>query len=287
MFRTLEKILSVVSVICFGALALPTDSMGAEVNVEVRFEGPRVSPNDTIHGLDALVAVNSPVTFILSIETDVLLNSSALGFRVYSPDGSSALADWLGDITVLGDWASSDVWTLTGPVLDQSLFDGALPDIFLFGGVTSPLDVESGYGPAPMTDIATVEGRFLVDNSIICIDTTFVPPSGEWLVTHSIEFERVSPTWGGLSNGYSEGGLCFTVSCCMVPGDANLDGRLNIADIICQIQDVFGEGCNRETDACIDTGDVNGSGMIDLADVILLVNYLFANGTAPICIPTG
>lgn len=280
------KFLTIVPVICFVPFALAVEIMGASVNVEVRFEGPRVSPNDTIHGLDALVAVNSPVKFILSLETDVLLDAGTLGFRIYSPDESSAAAEWLTGIIPLGAWASEETWTLSGPLVDVRLFDGALPDIFLIGGVVHPL-IGGGYAPAAQADIVSVEGRFLVDNSIICIDTTFVPPAGEWLMSFSDNKELIRPTWGASEGGYPDGGLCFTVSCCLLAGDANLDGRLNIADVMCQIGEVFGSSCNRETDACLDVGDVNGSGMVDIADVISLINYLFAGGQAPRCIPSG
>ncbi|MFQ5606706.1 MAG: S8 family serine peptidase [Candidatus Zixiibacteriota bacterium] len=61
-------------------------------------------------------------------------------------------------------------------------------------------------------------------------------------------------------------------------GDANGDGRLNIADVTFLITRIFASGKPPVTPAA---GDVNGDGLNDVADVTFFIAYLFSGGPAP------
>jgi hypothetical protein len=71
------------------------------------------------------------------------------------------------------------------------------------------------------------------------------------------------------------------------PGNANSDLRLDIADPIWIINELFREGT---PSSCRAATDANGDGLIDLSDATFLINYLFFSGAAPSsldCIEVG
>ncbi|HAK95667.1 MAG TPA: hypothetical protein DCM87_11850 [Planctomycetes bacterium] len=65
-------------------------------------------------------------------------------------------------------------------------------------------------------------------------------------------------------------------------GDANADGKLDIADAIKVLGYLFGGGTT--TLLCLDTGDANDDGKVDIADAIKILGHLFAN-TGPLPAP--
>jgi len=68
--------------------------------------------------------------------------------------------------------------------------------------------------------------------------------------------------------------------CCLIAGDANLDGAVNIADAVYMIQCIFvdclGHPCEKHLDA-------NCDGNWNIADVVFLINYIFKGGPPPCC----
>ena len=63
-----------------------------------------------------------------------------------------------------------------------------------------------------------------------------------------------------------------------VRGDANDDSRLNIADGIWMLNDLFQGGPHSDCDGA---NDANASGTYDASDAIFIFNYQFLNGPAP------
>ncbi|MFQ6033083.1 MAG: dockerin type I repeat-containing protein, partial [Candidatus Zixiibacteriota bacterium] len=61
-------------------------------------------------------------------------------------------------------------------------------------------------------------------------------------------------------------------------GDANNDGNIDIADVLCLLNYLFVGG--PEPDPW-ENGDVNCDGQIDIQDVVYLITYLFQNGPPP------
>jgi hypothetical protein len=63
-----------------------------------------------------------------------------------------------------------------------------------------------------------------------------------------------------------------------VPGDANNDGTVNVADVMYTINYLFADG----DPSCItEAADPDSSCAVNIGDVIYLVNYLYSNGDPP------
>ena len=75
--------------------------------------------------------------------------------------------------------------------------------------------------------------------------------------------------------------LLGPVSCCDTPGDANNDGKVNIADVVFIIDFLFRVG---SAPACEAEGNANGDNKTNIADVSYVIAYLFAGGGDPICV---
>ncbi len=63
-----------------------------------------------------------------------------------------------------------------------------------------------------------------------------------------------------------------------ISGDANLDGRLNVLDVIYLMNYKFHDG---PPPRLFDAGDVNVDGSINVQDIIYIIEFLFKNGPAP------
>jgi hypothetical protein len=75
-----------------------------------------------------------------------------------------------------------------------------------------------------------------------------------------------------LDMGAYEFGSCWP-STPFLRGDANSDGRLDIADAIFTLSYLFAQGT---APSCLDAGDANDGGAIDIADAISVLSHLFA-----------
>ncbi len=73
----------------------------------------------------------------------------------------------------------------------------------------------------------------------------------------------------------------LTPHCCITPGDANMDGMVNVADAVYNLQCIFvdclGHPCEKQLDANCD-GDWN------IADIVHVINYIFKGGDPPCCL---
>jgi len=63
-------------------------------------------------------------------------------------------------------------------------------------------------------------------------------------------------------------------------GDANADGVVDLADIVCLINFLYRGG---DTPIPMEAGDANCDGIINVADIVYLVNYLYRDGDPPGC----
>ncbi|MCH9032564.1 MAG: hypothetical protein IIB00_09945 [candidate division Zixibacteria bacterium] len=98
--------------------------------------------------------------------------------------------------------AWSNVFIPAGVQIVKSSYNGNLPDSFcvLAGSI-------SALSPSGLVDAFELS-LSLPNSGIFCIDTTFIPPSCQWIFAGS---GTVSPTWGGIS-GYPTDGYCVTVA---------------------------------------------------------------------------
>ncbi len=84
------------------------------------------------------------------------------------------------------------------------------------------------------------------------------------------------------TNNNGIGDVCD--SCCVLAGDADGSGTVNIADATFLIARIFGGG---QAPPCQDAADANGDNTINIADVTYLIQRIFSGGPAPICGTTG
>jgi len=67
---------------------------------------------------------------------------------------------------------------------------------------------------------------------------------------------------------------------CIIKGDANGDGIVNVGDVVYLIDYLFRGG---PAPSFLVTGDVTCDGMINVGDVVYLITYLFKGGDPPGC----
>ena len=71
---------------------------------------------------------------------------------------------------------------------------------------------------------------------------------------------------------------------CVVPGDANNNGSVNILDVTFTIAYLYKGGAAPD---CNDQADANSNGSINILDVTYTIAYLYKGGPDPICGTTG
>ena len=257
------------------ALATTNNANAASGNVDVRAEGVGVSVPDTINGHYAMVLHQHPIKFVFSAESDFAVTGASLGWWFYSPD-FSILSISHGGLEKYPAWDTA--FNLPAPGYTLQDWDGILPDTFITGGAA----LGPSFGPTALVDIFALNMSFPDDTSgVFCIDTTFVPPAGPWLFSNG---QTANPTWGGSAGGYPNGGYCITIyqGCCLVPGDADHGGDVNISDATFIEKYIFRHG---PPPPCLEDADANGGGDINIGDVTFLVKYIFRGGAAPSCAP--
>ena len=132
-------------------------------------------------------------------------------------------------------------------------------DWFVNQQTTSQASIYLGdfFNPAAGIDLAP-QGPYVVESA----EEVFDP----------FQFPRTS-LWSLGSNG-----------CCDLPGDANNDERVNIADVTFLIARIFAAGA---APGCCREGDANGDGALNIADITYLIARIFAAGPAPLCGPSN
>lgn len=133
----------------------------------------------------------------------------------------------------------------------------------VFNGRDGSLFGLSDYGPYGPGDVIRITGAYVAGYQLVCDRGARFP---------IIEVVSAEP--------------CTLESCCrgLVDGDLNMDGMLDLADLLCLVRYVFiapDPGC------CLEEANVNDSpgGFVDLSDVLYLVNYLFLGGPPPVFAP--
>lgn len=72
--------------------------------------------------------------------------------------------------------------------------------------------------------------------------------------------------------------------CCLLPGDATHDGKVNIGDVTFLIARIFNFGV---APVCQDEADATGDNKVNIGDVTFLISRIFHFGPAPVCGTTG
>ncbi|MFQ5608354.1 MAG: FG-GAP-like repeat-containing protein, partial [Candidatus Zixiibacteriota bacterium] len=110
--------------------------------------------------------------------------------------------------------------------------------------------------------------------------------AGDTMTVQILPFGSSSPLFVstfGLYEPLTLPGL-VTIACCEVAGDANNDGKVNIADVTFLIARIFASGPAPD---CADKANADGAGPVNVADVTYLILRIFAAGPAPVCGNSG
>ena len=82
----------------------------------------------------------------------------------------------------------------------------------------------------------------------------------------------------GVPSAQGQGGGGTLPEFPFLRGDANADGKVDIADGVATLGFLFG---GDQAPSCLDAADTDDSGQIDIADSIGIFNFLFLNGVPP------
>jgi hypothetical protein len=147
--------------------------------------------------------------------------------------------------------------------------DGLGADTVGFGGASllGPPAIPDGFDQ----QVWWVETTPSADGDTLCIDSSWIPPGGEW-VWWTTPAGPIYPDWSGPH--------CFLVWECCVGNRGNVDGvaGINIADLIYLVEYLF---YSSPAPRCEEEGDVDGDSGTNVADVTYLVEFLFFDGPAP------
>ncbi len=164
-------------------------STASATTVSVKISGPGAVNDSTIKA-------GQNVNFDLYFLNDVEWRGFSLGFKFSSPDiknvihvadSGNGLND-RGDVKGFNGWQDKSVWDLGGVYVVETDWNGKLPEVMGFGGVT----VKQRYKPHPNEKKISMTMKF-TDPGTIIVDSTFFPPTGKWLFA----IPNTKPKWGG------------------------------------------------------------------------------------------
>ena len=97
-----------------------------------------------------------------------------------------------------------------------------------------------------------------------------------------------SITFVGIQSGYPSEVHISALSynkqkCDCIPGDADGNGIINIADVVYLISFIFLPGSPPPTPYATCSGDADCNCMVNISDVVYLINFIFVPGSAPPC----
>lgn len=108
-------------------------------------------------------------------------------------------------------------------------------------------------------------------------DTMFIDSAVSLLVTYDYLVASVNPT-GDFSPHSEIVNIEVGEGCCLMRGDFDRSGAVDITDLSFIVDYLFGGGPPAE---CPDESDLDASGATDISDLSYIVDYLFGGGPAP------
>ena len=216
------------------------------------------------------IPIGNTVEFRLRVQIDTShiggLWVYSNGFQMYSPDGAvwdTTYGQYLPAWLPFGDRWISSLGT-NGDGADTVVFggeDSAGGFWVVYDDVAWSITIEIPNDP-------TLHGRTICLDSVA--DTMEFWPWSTWV--WSTLTESYTPTWDGPH--------CFMIFCCLLRGDVDHSGSINVGDLAYFVDFIFGTPEGPEP-PCFDEGDVNGSGAVGVGDLSWLVDYLFGQPPGP------
>lgn len=162
-------------------------------SVSMKISGPGAVNDSTIKAGDT-------VSVDIYIANDSVFKGYSLGFTVKSPtiktvvhvvDSGNGLND-RGDIKGYNGWDDKSIWDFGGVFVVERDWDGELPEIVGFGG----LSIKKIYEPHELAKVLSFE-MIVPDTGVITIDSSFFPPGGTWMFSAPPPGLTEEPDWLG------------------------------------------------------------------------------------------
>lgn len=217
---------------------------------------------DHVDGLQSpgVLQMGVPITFHLRCTNDAGDPQLALtnGFRVYSPSGAEWGSTWADTTGTVGGAQFDLVW-----LINEYSISGSGADTVAFGGcVMFSSGMQSGFDDITHTiTVGPIDTAY--DGGQICLDSSWFPPSNDWLWVNSGCGAR--PSWDGPH--------CFAIGHAV---DSDNDGFSDSVDNCPNTynpyqsnsdSDEFGDVCDNCPEvANTDQADVDGDGVGDSCD---------------------
>ncbi len=183
-----------VKVGCLATLfSLVVTSLLMATSVSMKISGPG-AVNDTT------IKAGEQVSVDIYVATDTVFNGFSFGFSIESPsiksithvpDSSKGL-NRNGDVKGYNGWEDTTLWDFQGVFAIESDWEGQLPELIGFGGVSFKKD----YRPHDLMKVLSFD-IVLPDTGMITVDSSFFPPGGKWMFAGAPTTKIVEPQWGG------------------------------------------------------------------------------------------
>ncbi|MBD3332710.1 hypothetical protein GF356_07660 [candidate division GN15 bacterium] len=236
---------------------------------------------DFVNGLNTSGSITPgrPVTFYLRLTNEYDFNATYLhnGFVLYSSDATWEIptAQFHGGLDTLFTVRNYECLNCSGQNADTLRFETSST----FGPGLPPYFSRVGYAITTQFTDTDVGHQ-------ICLDSVFIPPTGQWLWSYT-DGAMIPPGWDGPH--------CYTIddpqASCSCPNVGNVDGQpgINVSDVTYLVGYLFGGGSPPTSDPTCplpNNGDVNCDMSVNIGDLTYFVAYLFGSGPAP-CDPCG
>ncbi|MDF1544248.1 MAG: hypothetical protein P1R58_04000 [bacterium] len=179
----------------FVILTLAMMSSGAIADdVKVKISGPGAVDANTIKA-------GEKVSVDIYAATDTARTGFTLGFTLKSKDISNVIhvadsgngLNKNGDIKGHNGWNDKSVWDFGGVFAVERDWDGKLPELLGFGG----LSIKKGWEPTDLTKTISFE-IIVPEAGTLVLDSAYYPPGGKWLFSSPPRLAGPSsPGWDG------------------------------------------------------------------------------------------
>ena len=163
-------------------LLLLAVSAAAENSVTMKVSGPGVINDSTLK-------VGEKVTFEIYTSTDTTRTGFTLGFALKSDDINAN-----GDIKGYAGWQDKSVWDLAGVFAVERDWDGRVPELIGFGGISVKKHYHKELEPTMKLSFDVI----IPEAGTLVVDSSFFPPGGGWFYSAPKHIELLtSPKWDG------------------------------------------------------------------------------------------
>lgn len=238
------------------------------------------------NGFDTNLVVYSGTCISLSGADQIACNGDSTGLsncqdfyseiNVDATGGTTYLIRISGQDGVTGSCQLNIACTSSEPVVEPTAnfsMDGAAPLSVMFRNVILDDSSDAGGDPQATIEIdwgdGLIEGDLPVGSSIPHLYQIDPDSLAGFTVTATLTIQNSAGTAESAAEPMT----------LVLSGDSNLDGVVNIADVVTVLNYLFqGQGPL----PCLLSADFNGDATIDIADAIYGLNYIFVGGATPV-----